>query len=88
MNSHGDQHVREFSIATLTKELQINGYRVLDFRGLIVLELPFNDFLYKFIRRVPGLLSIMQEFELWFSRRFKWVAAVFGKQLLVIAQFN
>ncbi len=88
VDSHGDQHVREFSIATLTEELRINGYRVLDFRGLIVLELPFNDFLYKFIRRVPGLLSIMQEFELWFSRRFKRIAAILGKQLLVIAQFN
>ena len=88
IDSHGDQHVREFTVVTLIKVLEANGFRILEVRGLIVFEFPFNDFIFKFIRRVPGLLSVMQELELWISRRLPFFANKFGKQLLVVAQFT
>jgi 2-polyprenyl-3-methyl-5-hydroxy-6-metoxy-1,4-benzoquinol methylase len=88
IDSHGDQHVREFSVDTLTEVLEANGFRILEVRGLVVLDFPFNDFLFKFIRRVPGLLSVMQEFELWISRTMPFFANRFGKQLLVVSQFT
>jgi 2-polyprenyl-3-methyl-5-hydroxy-6-metoxy-1,4-benzoquinol methylase len=88
IETHGDQHVREFSVVTLIGVLEANGFRVLKARGLVVLEFPFNDFLFKFIRRVPGLLSVMQELELWVSRRLPFFGNRFGKQLLVVAEFT
>jgi 2-polyprenyl-3-methyl-5-hydroxy-6-metoxy-1,4-benzoquinol methylase len=88
IDSHGDQHVREFSIVSLKEVLQANGYQILEARGLIVLDFPFNDFMFKFIRRVPGLLTVMQEIELWISRRLPFFGTKFGKQLIVVAQFS
>jgi len=80
---HGDQHVREFSSTTLEEVMETYGFRKV-FSGLLVLDYPFNEYLYKGFRRIPFYLKTLEFIEVTISIYLMRFSRKYGRHLIYL----
>jgi len=81
---HGDQHVREFSSHTLEKAMETNGLTKVFSSGLLVLDYPFNEYLYKGLRRIPFYLRFLEVIEVRVSILLMRFSRKYGRHLIYL----
>lgn len=70
---HGDQHVREFNSKSLEDLMRLYGFKPIYSSGVIWINFPFQDFIHKILRRVPGVLLMIEYVEIFtalYNRKF------------------
>lgn len=85
---HGDQHVREFDHDKLDKLMSQNGFNKVQLTGVLFLDFPFQDFLYKIIRRIPLLLEFYIKFEIFLALRCNLISSLFSRHLIYVGKLN
>jgi ubiquinone/menaquinone biosynthesis C-methylase UbiE len=76
---HGDAHVREFSVGSMTQWLESRGLKVIDITTVSMIDGPSFDFLLKF----PLHVSFAQKATIWFEQLLsKWKVPL-GRHIVV-----
>lgn len=85
---HGDQHVREFNHDELIKLMDENGFDKVHLTGVLFLDFPFQDFLYKAIQRIPFLLGFYIKVEIFLALRCSFISSLFSRHLIYVGKLK
>jgi len=81
---HGDQHVREFDYRTFSSTLESNGFKLIDLKGLVVIDIPANDILMNKLLHFIKFRTTLMTIEFSIMERLNWFSLRFGRQLYAV----
>jgi 2-polyprenyl-3-methyl-5-hydroxy-6-metoxy-1,4-benzoquinol methylase len=86
--NHGDQHVREFDHNSLEMLMSLNGFDRIQLTGTLFIDFPFQEFIYKIIRRIPLLLKYYVRMEIFIALKSTFLSRIFSRHLVYIGKLK
>lgn len=81
---HGDQHVREFNSKSLENLMASYGFKSIFSSGVICINFPFQDFMHKILRRIPGVLLMIEKVEIFTGLYLRKFSKKLGRHLVYV----
>jgi 2-polyprenyl-3-methyl-5-hydroxy-6-metoxy-1,4-benzoquinol methylase len=85
---HGDQHVREFDRNSLETLMSENGFYRIELTGTLFIDFPFQELIYKIIKRIPLLLKFYVTVEIFISLKCAFLSRKFSRHLIYIGKLK
>ncbi len=85
---HGDQHVREFDHNSLEILMSLNGFDRIQLTGTLFIDFPFQEYIYKIIRRIPLLLKYYVRIEIFMAVKSTFLSRIFSRHLIYIGKLK
>jgi len=79
LTKHGDAHVREFNKKNIVKQIEQNGFRVIDIKSVSFIDGPYFDYLIKFLLYFKFTRLLVIYFEKFLTK----TKFMFGRHLVL-----